>query len=56
MDNSQSIMSDGCKHSSQYSVGLQPVSVLAILLDKWSVLHSYSMADVKVKDASTRFY
>ena len=40
MDNSQSIMSDGCKHSSQYSVGLQPVSVLAVLLDKWFVLHS----------------
>ena len=38
MDNSQSIMSDGCKHSSQYSVGLQPVSVLAVLLDKWFVL------------------
>ena len=40
VDNSQSIMSDGCKHSSQYSVGLQPVSVLAVLLDKWFVLHS----------------
>ena len=32
MDNSQSIMSDGCKHSSQYSVGLQPVSVLPFYL------------------------
>ena len=40
VDNSQSIMSDGCKHSSQYSVGLQPVSVLAVLLDKWFALHS----------------
>ena len=40
VDNSQSIMSDGCKHSSHYSVGLQPVSVLAVLLDKWFVLHS----------------
>ena len=40
VDNSQSIMSNGCKHSSQYSVGLQPVSVLAVLLDKWFVLHS----------------
>ena len=40
VDNSQSIMSDGCKHSSQYSVGLQPVSVLAVLLDKWFDLHS----------------
>ena len=40
VDNSQSIMSDGCKHSSQYSVGLQPVSVLAVLLAKWFVLHS----------------
>ena len=40
VDNSQSIMSDGCKHSSQYSVGLQPVSVPAVLLDKWFVLHS----------------
>ena len=44
VDNSQSIMSDGCKHSYQYSswysVGLQPVSVLAVLLDKWFVLHS----------------
>ena len=40
LDNSQSIMSDGCKHSSQYSVGLQPVSILAVLLDKWFVLHS----------------
>ena len=40
VDNSQSIMSDGYKHSSQYSVGLQPVSVLAVLLDKWFVLHS----------------
>ena len=34
VDNSQSIMSDGCKHSSQYFVGLQPVSVLAVSLDK----------------------
>ena len=40
VDNSQSIMSDGCKHSSQYSVGLQPVNVPAVLLDKWFVLHS----------------
>ena len=40
VDNSQSIMSDGCKHSSQYSLGLQPVSVLAVLLDKWFVLRS----------------
>ena len=40
VDNSQSIMSDGCKHSSQYGVGLQPVSVLAVLLDKWFVLDS----------------
>ena len=34
VDNSQSIMSNGFKHSSLYSVGLQPVSVLAVLLDK----------------------
>ena len=40
VDNSLSIMSDGCKHSSQYSVGLQPVSGLTVLLDKWFVLHS----------------
>ena len=40
VDSAQSIMSDGCKHSSQYSVGLQPVSVLAVLLDKWFVLHN----------------
>ena len=32
VDNSQSIMNDGCKHSSQYSVDLQPVSVLAVYL------------------------
>ena len=40
VDNYQSIMSDGCKHSSQYSVGLQPVSVPAVVLDEWFVLHS----------------
>ena len=40
VDNSQSIMSDGCKQSSHHAVGLQPVSILAVLLDKWFVLHS----------------
>ena len=40
VDNSQRIMSDGCKYSSQHSVGLQPVSDLAVLLNKWFVLHS----------------
>ena len=40
VDNSQSIMSGCCKHSSQYAVGLQPVSVLVVLLDKWFVLDS----------------
>ena len=39
VDNSQSIMSDGCKHSTLWAY-LQPVSVLAVLLDKWFVLHS----------------
>ena len=56
MDNSQSIMSDGFKHSSQYTVGLQPVSVLVVLLDKWFVLDSYLMADLKVKDESIHLH
>ena len=39
LDNSQSIMSDDFTHISQYS-GPIAVSYLAVLLDKWFVLHS----------------
>ena len=46
----------GTVDNSLYSVGLQPVSVLAVLLVKWFVLHSYLMADLKVKDESVRFH
>ena len=40
MDNSQNIMSDDSTHSSQYSGPIAVSSVLAVLLDKSSVLHS----------------
>ena len=40
MDNSQNTMIDDSTHSSQYYSSIK--SVLAVLLDKSSVLHSYS--------------